>query len=55
MASMFATVIEAPLELEPVGPDPFIADLEPRSPEIQARLAELLRRVAVAPQRRIYD
>ena len=26
-----ATVIEAPLNLEPVSPDSFIADLEPRS------------------------
>ena len=34
-----ATVIEAPLNLEPVSPDSFIADLEPRSPDAQARLA----------------
>ena len=50
-----ATVIEAPLNLEPVSPDSFIADLEPRSPDAQARLAELVQRAAVAPGRRIYD
>jgi hypothetical protein len=50
-----ATVIEAPLNLEPVSPDSFIADLEPRSPDAQARRTELVQRVAVAPRRRIYD
>jgi hypothetical protein len=50
-----AVVIEAPLNLEPVTPDPFIADLEPHSPDAQARLAELFQRAAVAPRRRIYD
>ena len=50
-----ATVIEAPLDLEPVSPDSFIADLEPRSPDAQARLAELVQRAAIAPGRRIYD
>jgi hypothetical protein len=50
-----ATVIEAPLNLEPVSPDSFIADLEPRSPAVQARLAELARSAGVAPGRRIYD
>jgi hypothetical protein len=56
MTSMLAaTVIEAPPDLEPVGPDSFIADLTARSPEQEARLAELVQRVAVAPRRRIYD
>jgi hypothetical protein len=50
-----AIVIEAPLNLEPVSPDSFIADLEPRSPDAQARATELLQRAAVAPRRRIYD
>jgi hypothetical protein len=50
-----ATVIEAPLNLEPVSPDSFIADLEPRSPDAQARATELAQRTAVAPGRRIYD
>jgi hypothetical protein len=50
-----ATVIEAPLHLEPVSPDSFIADLEPRSADAQARLAELVQRAAVAPGRRIFD
>jgi hypothetical protein len=47
-----ATVIEAPLRLEPVSPDSFIADLEPRSHDAQAELVQL---AAVAPLRRIYD
>ena len=43
-----ATVIEAPLHLEPVSPDTFIADLEPRSRDAQAELVQRagLRRVA---------
>jgi hypothetical protein len=48
-------VIEAPLNLEPVSPDSFIADLEPRSPEAQARPTERGQRAAVAAGRRIYD
>ena len=50
-----ATVIEAPLNLEPVSPDSFIADLEPRSPDAQARPTEHMQRAAVAPGRRIHD
>ena len=37
-------VIDAPLNLEPVGPDSFIVDLEPRSPDAQARPSELVQR-----------
>jgi hypothetical protein len=50
-----AIVTEAPLNLEPVSPDSFIADLEPRSPDAHARITELAQRAAVAPRRRIYD
>jgi hypothetical protein len=48
-----ATVIEAPLDLEPVTPDSFIADLAPLSRDAHARPAELVQ--GAAPQRRIYD
>jgi hypothetical protein len=48
-------VIEAPLNLEPVSPDSFIADLETRSRDVHARPTELLQRAGVAPRRRIYD
>jgi hypothetical protein len=50
-----AIVIEAPLRLEPVSPDTFIADLEPRSKDAQARATELVQHAAVAPRRRIDD
>jgi hypothetical protein len=50
-----ATVTEAPLNLEPVSPDSFIADLEPRSRDAHARPAELVQDAAIAPRRRIYD
>jgi hypothetical protein len=50
-----ATVIEAPLNLEPVSPDSFIADLEPRSRDAHARADELVQGAAAAPRRRIYD
>jgi hypothetical protein len=50
-----ATVIEAPLNLEPVSPDSFIADLEPRSWDAHPGAAELVQRAAAAPGRRIYD
>jgi hypothetical protein len=50
-----AIVIEAPLNLEPVSPDSFIADLEPRSPDAHARITELAQRAAAGPRRRIYD
>jgi hypothetical protein len=49
-----ASVIESPLDLEPVGRDSFIDDLEKHTPESQARLADLLRRVEASP-RRIFD
>jgi hypothetical protein len=48
-----ATVIEAPLDLEPVTPDSFIADLAPLSGGAHARPTELVQ--GAAPQRRIYD
>ena len=48
-----ATVIESPLNLEPVSPDSFIADLEPLSRDAHA--TELVQDAAVAPRRRIYD
>ena len=50
-----ATVIEAPLDLEPVSPDSFIADLEPLPRDAHARADELVQGAAVAPRRRIYD
>jgi hypothetical protein len=49
------TVIEAPFAFESVTSDPFVADLDQRSPEAEARLAALLSRAAAAPHRRIYD
>jgi hypothetical protein len=49
------TVIEAPLALEPVTSDPFIAVLDHGSPDRDARWAAFLARVAAAPHRRIYD
>ena len=52
---MFAAiVIEAPLNLEPVSPDSFIADLEPRSRDAHADPADV-QRAAAAPRRLIYD
>jgi hypothetical protein len=50
-----ATVIESLPDLEPVGPDPFVDDLEERTPESEARLAELVQRVGAGQPRRIYD
>jgi hypothetical protein len=49
------TVIEALFAFEPVTSDPFVADLDDRSPETQDRLAAFLTRAADAPQRRVYD
>jgi hypothetical protein len=49
------TVIEARFAFEPVTSDTFVADLDHRSPEAQARLAALVSRAAAAPNRRIYD
>ena len=48
-------VIEAQVQLEPVGRDTFVADLDPHSPDAEARLAALRRRAAAMPSRRIYD
>ena len=48
-------VIEAPLQLEPVTVDTFIADLDARSMGGEARLRAFLERLAASPQRRIYD
>jgi hypothetical protein len=48
-------VIEAPLRLEPVSSDPFIADLEPRSRDAQGRASEPVERAAVAPRRPVND
>jgi hypothetical protein len=50
-----AIVIEVPLRLEPVSPDSFIADLDSRSRDEEARASERAQRAAVAPRRRIYD
>jgi hypothetical protein len=50
-----AVVIEAPLNLEPVSPDTFIADLEPRSRDTHHRPDELVQGAAIAPRRRIFD
>jgi hypothetical protein len=47
------TVIEAPLNLEPVTPDSFIADLAPLSRDAHALPGELVQ--GAAPRRRIYD
>jgi hypothetical protein len=49
------TVIEAPIAFEPVTLDPFVADLDDRSPEADARLAAFVKRAAATPHRRIYD
>lgn len=46
------TVIEAPMHLEPVTSDTFIADLERPAFETSVRLAE---QVAAAPRRRVFD
>ena len=52
MPRMFSpTVIEAPLALEPVTADTFVADLSRPSPAAAALLAS----AAAAPHRRIYD
>ena len=52
MPRMFSpTVIEAPLELEPVTADTFVADLSQPS----GAAAALLASAAASPQRRIYD
>ena len=52
MPRMFTpTVIEAPLELEPVSADTFVADLSQPSPAAAALLAS----AAASPRRRIYD
>jgi hypothetical protein len=48
-----AIVIEAPLRLEPVSPDSFIADLEPVARDAQARATELVQRAAAVGGRRI--
>ncbi len=52
MPSMFTpTVIAAPLELEPVTADTFVADLSRPS----SAAAALLARAAASSHRRIYD
>jgi hypothetical protein len=52
MRRMFTpTVIEAPIELEPVTADTFVADLTQPSREVAALLAS----AAASPRRRIYD
>ena len=48
-------VIEARVQLEPVAPDTFVADLDLHSADAEARLAALRRRAATMPSRRIYD
>jgi hypothetical protein len=45
-------VIEAPIQLEPVSADTFIADLDTAGED---RRTALLERLAVSPRRRIYD
>jgi hypothetical protein len=45
------TVIEAPLRLEPITADPFVADLEHPSSEAELRLIA----AAAASHRRIFD
>ena len=47
-----ATVIEVPLRLEPVTDDPFIADLERSTRDINGLLAVFSERPA-APRRRV--
>lgn len=49
------TLTEAPLALEPVTSDPFVADLDHRSVESDSRLAAFFERNASAPRRRIFD
>jgi hypothetical protein len=52
MPRMFTpTVIEAPIELEPVTADTFVADLSQPSRAAAALLAS----AAASPHRRIYD
>ena len=52
MPRMFTpTVIEAPIELEPVTADTFVADLSRPSRAAAALLAS----AAASPHRRIYD
>ena len=48
-------VIEAPLQLEPVTVDTFVADLDAGSTVGEVRLSAFLERLAASPQRRIYD
>ena len=48
-------VIEAPMQLEPVTDDDFIADLDMPSKACVARRAALIEQLASAPRRRIYD
>jgi hypothetical protein len=45
-------VIEAPMQLEPVSADDFIADLDSTT---DGRNKALLERLAASPRRRIYD
>jgi hypothetical protein len=45
-------VIEAPIQLEPVTADTFIADLDTVG---EASRTALLERLAASPRRRIYD
>ena len=49
------TVIEAPLALEPVTADPFVADLSTASSAVAGRVAALVASVAASPHRRVYD
>jgi hypothetical protein len=56
MLGMFTpSVIEAPLALEPVTTDPFVADLDHRSIESDIRLAAFFERNASTPRRQIFD
>jgi hypothetical protein len=48
-------VIEAPMQLEPVTDDDFVADLDMPSKACVARRAALIEQLASAPRRRIYD
>lgn len=48
-------VIEAPMQLEPVTIDDFIADLDTSLMAGDARLTAFVERLVASPHRRIYD
>ena len=48
-------VNEAPIPLEPVTADTFVADLDVASMAGASRLTSFLERLAASPRRRIYD